>query len=327
MFDVAELAGVSHQTVSRVLNHHPNVSGRTRLRVLAAVQELGYRPNRAARALATGRADTVGVIAQGSTLYGPASTQAAFGQAAADAGFAVSVASLREFDAAAISRAVDNLLAQRVAGIAVLAPVTTPQSALASIPHHLPVVLIDTGPDADRSVVSVDQVGGARLATEHLLGLGHATVWHVGGPAGWFDSQGRVNGWRQALEDAGREVPPLLPADWTAASGYEAGKVVARMVETTAVFAANDHLALGILRALGEHGRRVPQDVSLVGFDDVPESAYFQPPLTTVRQDFSALAHTALQVLLGQVQGDPEPRRTTINPQLIVRASTAPPAA
>ena len=325
MADVASLAGVSHQTVSRVLNDHPNVSDRTRLRVLAAIRELGYRPNRAARALATGRSDTVGIIAQGSTLYGPASMQTAFGQAAADAGFAVTVASLRELDGQQLSRAVDSLLAQRVAGIAVLAPVVTPDLALASIARDLPVVLMDVGTDVGRSVVSVDQALGARLATEHLLGLGHETVWHVSGPAGWFDSTGRVDGWRQALRDAGREVPPVLPADWTAAAGFEAGQLVARMPEVTAVFAANDHLALGLLRALGEHGRRVPEDVSVVGFDDVPESAYFRPPLTTVRQDFAALARTALDVLLGLVNGDEQPRRSTIPPELVVRASTAAP--
>ena len=325
MADVAGLAGVSHQTVSRVLNDHPNVSDRTRLRVLAAIRELGYRPNRAARALATGRSDTVGIIAQGSTLYGPASMQTAFGQAAADAGFAVTVASLRELDGQQLSRAVDSLLAQRVAGIAVLAPVVTPDLALASIAQDLPVVLMDVGTDVGRSVVSVDQALGARLATEHLLGLGHETVWHVSGPAGWFDSTGRVDGWRQALRDAGREVPPVLPADWTAAAGFEAGQLVARMPEVTAVFAANDHLALGLLRALGEHGRRVPEDVSVVGFDDVPESAFFRPPLTTVRQDFAALARTALDVLLGLVNGDEQPRRSTIPPELVVRASTAAP--
>ena len=328
MADVAELAGVSHQTVSRVLNDHPNVSDRTRVRVLAAISELGYRPNRAARALATGRSDTVGIIAQGSTLYGPASMQTAFGQAAADAGFAVTVASLRELDGPSVARAVDSLLAQRVAGIAVLAPVATADLALASVAHDLPVVLIDVGAQVERAVVSVDQVLGGRLATEHLLGLGHRTVWHVSGPAGWFDSAGRVQGWRQALEDAGREVPPVLPADWTAAAGYEAGQLLARMPDVTAVFAANDHLALGLLRALGEHGRRVPEDVSVVGFDDVPESAYFRPPLTTVRQDFAALARTALDVLLGLVGGQPrQPQRSTITPELVVRASSAAPPA
>lgn len=322
MADVAGLAGVSHQTVSRVLNHHPNVSERTRLRVSAAIQQLGYRPNRAAKALATGRTDTIGVIAQGSTLYGPASMQMAFGQAADEAGFAVTVASLGTLDAPAITRAVDRLLAQRVSGIAVIAPVVTQDAALASIPHDLPVVLIDVDPNVERSVVCVDQADGARLATEHLLGLGHAAVWHVAGPSGWFDSRDRAAGWRRTLEDAGRAVPPLLPADWTAAAGYQAGQLLARMPEVTAVFAANDHLALGVLRALAEHGRRIPEDVSVVGFDDVPESAYYRPPLTTVRQDFAALARTALDVLLGHIQGDPTTQRRTISPTLVVREST-----
>jgi DNA-binding LacI/PurR family transcriptional regulator len=325
MTDVAQLAGVSHQTVSRVLNQHPNVREQTRLRVLAAIHELGYRPNRAAKALATGRTESLGVIAQPSTLYGPASTQTAFGQAAAAAGFAVSVASLRALDTASVSAALDQLLDQRVAGIAVLAPVITPDAALAAVPSDLPVVLIDADLGQQRSHVRVDQVAGGRMATEHLLEQGHRTVWHVSGPPEWFDSRDRVTGWRAALEAAGAEVPPVLPADWTARAGYQAGQMLARMPLVTAVFAANDHLALGILRALLEHGRHVPDDVSVVGFDDVPEAEFFLPPLTTVRQDFQTLARDALELLTGQLRGEAPGRSRIVPAELVVRASTGPP--
>jgi DNA-binding LacI/PurR family transcriptional regulator len=324
MTDVADLAGVSHQTVSRVLNKHPNVREQTRLRVLAAIQELGYRPNRAAKALATGRTRTLGIIAQPSTLYGPASMQTAFGRAAADAGFAVSVASLRAMNGASIADAVGQLVEQRVAGIAVLAPVAAPEEALSAVPDDVPVVLIDPDPAEHRSHARLDQAEGARLATRHLLSHGHATVWHVSGPAEWFDSQGRVLGWRDALEQAGADVPPVIPAEWSARSGFEAGRMLARMPEVTAVFAANDHLALGIIRALTEHGRSVPRDVSIVGFDDVPEAGFFLPPLTTVRQDFEALAQDCLSLLLARLDGGPAGMSRVVSPELVVRSSVGP---
>ncbi|MFI1988844.1 LacI family DNA-binding transcriptional regulator [Actinoplanes sp. NPDC020271] len=327
MTDVARLAGVSHQTVSRVLNDHPNVKEQTRLRVRAAIAELGYRPNRAARALVTGRSQLIGVVARNSMLYGPASMLTEFEQAAADAGFAVSVGSVRELDRDSISAVVDRHLDQRVAGLVVIAQVASATEALAEIPAEVPVVFIDGDPAAGRALVTVDQVAGARAAVRHLLEAGHETVWHVSGPTEWFDSAGRIQGWRQTLQEAGREVPPLLSADWSAAEGYRAGQMLARMPEVTAIFAANDHLALGVLRALHERGRRVPHDVSVVGFDDVPEASYFIPPLTTVRQSFGDVARAALTLLLGQMKDEPGAADTVIVPaHLVVRESVAPPA-
>ncbi|MBB2943853.1 DNA-binding LacI/PurR family transcriptional regulator [Actinoplanes lutulentus] len=327
MTDVARLAGVSHQTVSRVLNDHPNVKEQTRIRVRAAIAELNYRPNRAARALVTGRSQLIGVVARNSTLYGPASMLTEFEQAAADAGFAVSVGSVRELDRSSISSVVERHLDQRVAGLVVIANVASAAEALAEIPSELPVVFIDGDPASGRPLVTVDQVAGARAATQHLLDAGHETVWHVSGPIDWFDSAGRIQGWRQTLEEAGAEVPPLLSADWSAAEGYRAGQMLARMPEVTAVFTANDHLALGILRALSERGRRVPHDVSVVGFDDVPEAAYFIPPLTTVRQAFGDVARAALSLLLGQMRDDSGTAdHIVVPPQLVVRQSVGPPA-
>jgi DNA-binding LacI/PurR family transcriptional regulator len=327
MTDVARLAGVSHQTVSRVLNDHPNVREQTRLRVRAAIAELGYRPNRAARALVTGRSQLIGIVAQNSTLYGPASLLAAFEQAAAEAGFAVSVGSVGRLDRESIAGAVERHLDQRVAGLVVIAPVKSADDALAEMPAGVPLVTIDGDPERSRTLVTVDQAAGARAATEHLLAAGHRTVWHISGPAEWYDAAWRIAGWRGALQDAGAEVPPLIPADWSASSGYDAGQMLARMPEVTAVFAANDHQALGLLRAFSEHGRRVPQDVSVVGFDDVPEAAFFIPPLTTIRPDFDAVAQAGLDLLLAQIEDEAvEPRRIVIAPCLVPRASVASPA-
>ncbi|MBU2664599.1 LacI family DNA-binding transcriptional regulator [Actinoplanes bogorensis] len=327
MMDVARLAGVSHQTVSRVLNEHPNVSEQTRLKVQAAIAELGYRPDRAARALVTGTSKVIGVVAQNSSLYGPASMLTAFEEAAQATGFAVNVGSVRNLDERSIADAVERHLDQRVAGLVVIAPVAGAGPALAKLPDDVPVVTIDGDPERSSTLVTVDQVAGARAATEHLLGQGHQTVWHISGPADWFDAAGRVQGWESALREAGREIPPLLTGDWSAASGYRNGQLLARLPEATAVFAANDHIALGLLRALNEHGRRVPGDISIVGFDDVPEAAFYNPPLTTIRPDFDAVATASLELLLAQIDsGTTDSVRRTIAPALVVRQSVAPPA-
>ncbi|MEV4655977.1 LacI family DNA-binding transcriptional regulator [Micromonospora sp. NPDC049301] len=326
MTDVARLAGVSHQTVSRVLNGHPNVREQTRLRVRAAIAELGYRPNGAARALVTGRSQVIGVVAQNTTLYGPASLLAALEQTAAEEGFAVSVGSVRDLDYRSISAAVERHLSHRVAGIVVIAPVESAGEALERLPKDVPLVTVDGDPRRPVPLVTVDQVAGARAATEHLLDAGHRTVWHVSGPSDWFDSVGRIEGWREALLAAGVDPPPLMQGDWSAASGYRCGQLLARMPEVTAVFTANDHLALGVLRALHEAGRRVPDEISMVGFDDVPEAAYFIPPLTTVRPDFDAVAQASIQLLLAQVEsGTAGALRQTIAPSLVSRDSVAAP--
>ncbi|MEV4352057.1 LacI family DNA-binding transcriptional regulator [Actinoplanes sp. NPDC049596] len=328
MMDVARLAGVSHQTVSRVLNEHRNVSEQTRLKVQAAIAELGYRPDRAARALVTGTSKVIGVVTQNTALYGPAMMLTAFEEAALATGFAVNVGSVRNLDERSIADAVERHLDQRVAGLVVIAPVASAGPALAQLPEDVPLVTIDGDPERTSTLVTVDQVAGARAATEHLLEAGHDTVWHISGPSDWFDAAGRVRGWESALRDAGREIPPLLTGDWGAASGYRNGQLLARLPEATAVFTANDHIALGLLRALNEHGRRVPEDVSIVGFDDVPEAEYFTPPLTTVRPDFDAAATATLELLLAQIEQEAtaDAARRTIAPSLVVRGSVAPPS-
>jgi DNA-binding LacI/PurR family transcriptional regulator len=327
MMDVARLAGVSHQTVSRVLNGHPNVREATRVRVRAAIAELRYRPNHAARALVTGTSEVIGVVSRASTLYGPASTLTALAAGALQNGFRVAVETVRTLDRQPIAEAIDRLLDQRVAGLVIIAPVESANDALAGVPDGVPLVSIDGDPRRADGLVTVDQAAGGYAATTHLLEAGHSTVWHVSGPHDWFDSQGRVAGWQQALADAGADIPPLISGDWSAAAGYRAGQMLARMNDVTAVFAANDHLALGILRALHEHGRRVPDEISIVGFDDVPEAAYFIPPLTTVRPDFDAVASASIELLLEQIDAGHrlDDRRRLLAPTLISRDSVAAP--
>jgi DNA-binding LacI/PurR family transcriptional regulator len=326
MSDVAELAGYSHQTVSRVLSGHPNVRPHTRARVMAAIQELGYRPNLAARALATGRTQTLGVVCLNSTLYGPASMLYAIEEAAQAAGYWVTAASIRALDRASLRKAIARLVDQGVDGIVVIAPLTSAREALDELPGDIPVVTVEGDPEHSSALVRVDQVLGARLATEHLLAAGHKTVWHVAGPSEWLDAQGRVAGWRAALEAAGAEVGAPLPGDWSADSGYRAGQLLARISDLTAVFVANDPMALGVLRALHERGRRVPEDVSVVGFDDIPESGFYTPPLTTVRQNFDEVGLKSLRLLLERIAGRADGSQdVVVVPELVVRQSTAAP--
>jgi DNA-binding LacI/PurR family transcriptional regulator len=326
MADVAELAGVSHQTVSRVVNGHPNVRVQTRLRVEAAISELGYRPNNAARLLVTGTSRVIGVVSRSSTLFGPAATLSSLAQDALRRGLTVNVESVRTLDRRPVADAIGRHLDQRVAGLVIIAPEESASEAIDSLPGDTPIVTIDGDPAWPTELVTVDQEAGAYLATRHLLDAGHRTVWHVSGPDDWFDARGRVAGWRRALAEAGAEVPPVIPADWLAASGYSCGQILARIASVTAVFAANDHLALGILRALHEHGRRVPQDVSVVGFDDVPEAAYYIPPLSSVRPDFDAIAAASIDLLLAQIDsGRRLGGRRILTPALVARESVAAP--
>jgi DNA-binding LacI/PurR family transcriptional regulator len=330
MADVAKAAGVSHQTVSRVLNEHPNVRDETRTRVLEAIDRLGYRRNMVARALVTRHSRTLGVVSFDTTLYGPASMVYGIEQAARSAGYFVSIVSLRTIDRAGVAEAIDYLTEQSVDGIVVVAPQRSAASALEDLPGGVPVVAVEGGHDGGVSVVCVDQVEGARLATSHLLELGHETVWHVGGPADWLEAEGRVEGWRRTLTAAGREVPKVLGGgDWSPRSGYAAGKRLAAMSgEVTAVFVANDQMALGVLRALAEAGVRVPEQISIVGFDDIPESEFFSPPLTTVRQDFGAVGRHSIDVLLRQIAapGVMRHERLIVPPHIVIRGSSAPPA-
>jgi DNA-binding LacI/PurR family transcriptional regulator len=329
MADVGRLASVSHQTVSRVINGSRHVSPATRERVLEAMQELGYRPNSIARALVTGRSQTLGVVSFDTTLYGPASTLFGIERAAHEAGYFIMVASLKALDRSSVIEAIDRLRLQGVDGVLVI--VSEQQSADALLEAHadVPLVAVEAGPDRGIPLVAVDQFAGAVAATEHLLELGHETVWHVAGPATSLEAQQRVAGWRAALQAAGASAPPPLEGDWSARSGYEIGQRLATAGALTAVFVSNDQMALGVLRAMHEAGRRIPDELSIVGFDDVPEAMYFTPPLTTVRQDFAEVGSRSLRVLVRAIEasaaGERLPSGSLVDPELVVRSSTARP--
>jgi DNA-binding LacI/PurR family transcriptional regulator len=324
MGDVARLAGVSHMTVSRVLNQPNSVRPETRDRVRQAIEQLGYRPNSAARSLVTRRSRVLGVVCFDTTLYGPASTLNGIEHAAEDAGYAVSVASLRRSTAGSAVQAVQRLVDQSVDGLVLIVPQTSAAvSFFRALPGDVPVVAVESALPAVTSV-AVDQVLGARQITGHLLSLGHETVYHVRGPADWSEANGRVEGWRAALEEHGGSVPRPLVGDWSAKSGYAAGQRLASNTQVTAIFAANDSMALGVLRALHEAGLRVPEDVSVVGFDDIPEAAFMTPPLTTVRQPFREVGRRSIEILVAAIEGaDVTAGSAVMPPQVVVRESAA----
>ena len=306
MADVARAAGVSHQTVSRVLNGHPSVRSETVLRVRKAIEELGYHRNSTARALATRKTNVLGVIAFDTTLFGPAQTLASIERAAREAGYFLSIVTIDDVSPAGVSEAADYLIQQSVEGCIAIAPQRALVEALAGLSGPRPLVAVEGGEGSGLPVVCVDQRQGVHDAIGHLLGFGHRTVHHVAGKSDWLEAEARVAGWSSALAAAGARIPELLRGNWSPRSGYEQGRrLVERRAageEVTAVFVANDQMAIGVMRALSEAGLDVPGDVSVVGFDDIPESEFLAPPLTTVRQDFAQVGKVSLAALLDELR-------------------------
>jgi DNA-binding LacI/PurR family transcriptional regulator len=325
IFDVARLAGVSHQTVSRVLNDLPNVRPATRARVEQAIKQLRYVPSPAARALVTRRTRTLGLIVTGAPASGPSSTALHFNEAARDARYSVITASMLETDAPSLRSAAELLVRQNVEAIVLIAAQRAALDALDGVELGVPIIAVASEDRGGMHRVWLDQYGGARLAVEHLIGLGHREIRHVSGPTTAMDAAERIRGWSATLGEHGLPAREPLAGDWSPGSGYVHGRALARDAEMTAVFVANDQMALGVMHARAEAGRSVPHDVSVVGFDDIPEAAYFAPPLTTVRQDFDALGRDAMAGVLAVLGDDDRLMPAPTLPELVVRASTGAP--
>jgi DNA-binding LacI/PurR family transcriptional regulator len=322
MADVARRAGVSVMTVSRVMNGSEAVRPATRRRVEKAVEALGYQANAAARVLAGGRSRTLGVIGVESEQFGPSHMLFGIEDAARRAGHQLTFVTMGhgEDDVPSMVR---RLQSSHVDGIIVVAPVRPVVDAVARTEGGLPLVVVGGDPAMGVPTVTIDQTEGARLATQHLLDLGHETVHHVRGPRDWIDANGRDRGWRDALGRSGARTPRPVTGDWGARSGYAAGTRLARNPDVTAVFSANDQMAIGAVRALHDAGRRVPRDVSVVGFDDIPEAAYLVPALTTIRQDLGEVGRRGIELLLGLMDGAVSQHHVVLAAELVQRESTA----
>lgn len=316
--DVARAAGVSAQTVSRVINDHTSIRPETRARVLQAMDDLGYRVNNAARALGTRTTRTLGVIASDATLYGPSVGIAALETAARAANRWMATAYADAADAASVVDAADRLVSQGVDGLIVLAPHATTMPLLASAHAGLPLAALHAGAGADR------QAEGAALAVDHLVRLGHRRIARLSGPADWMEARSRDDGVDRAFAAASLAPGARWIGDWSAASGSAVAPAVAEAVRRadgpTAVVVANDQMALGLIAGLGGQGLVVPRDLSVAGFDDNPDAAFYTPALTTVRLDLDGEARRAVAEVMG-ARAVVEPDR----PTLVPRASTAAP--
>lgn len=323
MRDVARVAGVSLQTVSRVANGEAHVADTKRERVLAAMQDLEYRPNSAARAMRRGAYRTVGVVYHSLHSVGTHRSLEEISERAIGHGYGTTIMPVAAASDRAASSAFTRLGEMAVDAVIVVFPSPFGLDATLEIPTTVPLVVLGPPQGGGSSSVDFDQDGGATQAVTHLLELGHPTIHHIAGPSDSFSAAHRTAAWRRALEERGLRVAPQERGDWSAASGYAAAT---RMLETerpSAIFVANDQMAMGVYRALSEAGLRVPEDVSVIGFDDVDEAAMYPPPLTTVAQDWEGLGRESLRVALSMTRGG-APEDISLPLRLIVRDSTGP---
>lgn len=322
IYDVAKLAEVSHQTVSRVLNNHHSVKPATREKVESAIAQLRYRPNNAARQLVTSRSRIIGILIAGSELYGPWAILNAMEREARVEGYSVISISVLPDNPDSWREGIEQLRNLDIDGVITIALskqiVKEVEKSLATAT----IVIVDTEPSKKFDAVNIENFDGGRIATEHLISLGHKSILHITGPSDGYEGQQRRRGYESAMQIAKLRAE-VIEGDWSIATGYEVGKSIAsRKIRPTAIFAANDHLALGLIKVLGENGIRVPGDMSIIGFDDIPEAAFLRPALTTVRQDFDQLGNLAIERMLIQLREPSKREALTIAPELIIREST-----
>jgi DNA-binding LacI/PurR family transcriptional regulator len=324
MIDVAKLAGVSHQTVSRVINEDSRVAPETRERVLEVIKRLNYRPSRLARSLASHQSRTLAVISYGLSYYGPTQMMINIEKAARNASYDIFFANIdpsEELDILAVSQ---RVMEWSVDGVLLIAPVKDKhyRQMLAQF-TNIPVLQIDIEAGATVPSVIIDQYLGSYLVTRHLLELGHRAIAEIRGPMNWHGAVARHQGFEAALKEQKLSPVASLEGNWTAESAYQCTETLLREKHFTAIVAANDQMALGAIACLRENKLTVPGDVSIVGFDDIPEARYFTPPLTTVKQDFSALGLKGIEYLLAMIDNhDAAQGQTVIQPEIIIRQST-----
>jgi LacI family transcriptional regulator len=330
--EIARMCGVSTQTVSRVINRRPDVSPETRAAVEAAIASVGFQPSAVARSLVQRRSQTIGVVVAGLKYFGVAQTLNGITEESEASGYALLLKELASYDASEVFRVVEFLLAHRVEGIIFVAPEmgTNIATVGAQLPaSYPPIVFLKSEPSPTFSSIMIDNYGGARLATEHLIALGRRRIGHLAGPLTWSEARARQDGWRDALRDAGIDEGPVVPGNWSSASGEIAfGQLLELAPELDAVFVGNDQMALGVLRVANRRGIAIPDDLAVVGFDGLVEAAQFSPSLTTVSQPLGQLGQLAVRELLGLVDREPGHgvvRSLTLAAELIVRESAPAP--
>lgn len=333
--DVAAAAGVSYQTVSRVINERPDVSEETRLRVLEVINKLGFQPSTVARSL-RGRSGCLGVVASGLDYFGPAGVLTGVERQSSDRGYSIFLKLIRDPVNGDTDRILNELLSHRVEGIIWAVPEIGGnhdwlETKLKEL--EVPVVFISSAPRPAIANVDIDNAFGAELATRHLVDQGFQNIGLICGPRDWWDARQREEGWRTAMTAAGLPSSPrqVAEGDWSTQSGERAyEELLEKFPEMNAVFACNDQMALGVLQVIYRQRKRVPRDLALVGFDDIPEAAYFLPPLTTIRQDLIRLGGMAVEALCRMLEARYRRQRITpetimVKPSLVVRESSLKP--
>lgn len=323
MQDVAKAAGVSPQTVSRVANDSNAVKPETRQRVEAAMERLGYHPNYAARALKHGRFQDIGVVMFDTTRFGNARILDSIVTHAAEEGYSVTIQTMSNGAECTLASAIDRMQRQPVDGVIVVLEERISDFVGYKPPRELPVVLISEAAADHCPTVDADQYGCSTAIVDYLMSKGHKTVYHIAGPVTSRAAESRAQGWREALEQIGARVPSMYIGDWCADSGYQAGVALAHDPECTAIYAANDQMAYGAMLGLESAGKRVPEDVSIVGVDDSLVDVVPRLNLTTMRMRNDAIGATAFSMVRRQCEGEKVPAgiKTVIPTELIERGS------
>ena len=322
------MCGVSTQTVSRVINKRPDVSPETRAAVEAAIAAVGFQPSAVARSLVQRRSQMIGVVVAGLKYFGVAQTLNRITEESEGSGYSLLLKELASYDDAEVVRVVEFLLAHRVEGIIFVAPEmgSNVSSVAADLPRsYPPIVFLKSEPSPLFSSIVIDNHGGGRQATEHLLRLGRRRIGHLAGPLAWREARARHDGWLDALRGAGVEAGPVVAGTWSSASGAIAfDAMIERAPDLDAIFAGNDQMALGILHAAQRRGIAIPGDLAVVGFDGLAEGAQFTPALTTIDQPLGELGQLGVRELLrliGEEPGHGMVRSLTLATELIVRDS------
>jgi DNA-binding LacI/PurR family transcriptional regulator len=321
--DVAARCGVSYQTVSRVVNGSQFVAEKTRARVLKAIHELGYRPNLAARRLATRRSGLIGMVGTDITYYGPAQVMVSIEETAKHHDYNLMFAGIERSNDSQLEAAINDLCEHQIDGLVLGVQVEGRIELIRQLCRGVPFLSVDSTSAPGVPTVVVDQSLGVRLAIEHLLKLGHRRIACISGPLGWSAARERRSAFIRALKRAGCDVGLIAEGDWSAESGYAATAELLKERKFSAIVAGNDHMALGALRALHAQRIRVPQTISVVGYDDLPESRFFEPPLTTIHHDFARQGERCVTMLLRLINNESLDQPVELlRPELVVREST-----
>jgi len=336
IYEVARMAGVSRQTVSRVINNRPDVADDTRSRILQIIEEIDYRPSAIARSLSKQRSYNFGLVTAGLEFIGPSVTMSGIAKKAEQLGYGLYLKELPKFMGGNIQHIIDWFLSRQVDGIIWAVPeIGSNRDWVESLINDIrvPVIFLTSAKRENISTVTNDNYFGAKLATMHLLENGRKNIGHISGPLDWWESRQRIMGWKDALKDAGFEVEDRMvtSGNWSSKSGKKAfDQLKNSYPEMDAVFVANDQMALSVMQTACEEGIDIPNKLSVVGFDGIPESEFYSPPLTTVAQNLDKLGNIAVQELARMVEknnsdGDlGEPIYLTLKPELIIRKSSVP---